>query len=319
MGNGVRVTTLEEMMLHLERMEETNQTNTLSGFCVLLETTFSFKTHALMTHLWHCKVQNHLNMNYCVFLEIFDSPVQILCRCSFIPKSQVTCNGGACWFSFSSFFKVVSATKSSHLATRPLWTGHTLLQILTMLHTQKRDKRQYLSMRIPPATPWHEVEVASSPDLITLTIKSNIGPPFPLSVYPRVFLTQSEKHLGAKWRVSGWMRRTVIVILQMKSLYEERPSAATYQNWIDQFQWWKKRNCPPVIMKTEAEQVNQKNKHLVSILYYNNFRGKKPNMVRCHLFIPCLVQQHSNAMKEVFFLLVETLQCTLLAALMLFR
>lgn len=53
-------------------------------------------------------------------------------------------------------------------------------------------------MRIPPATPWHEVEVASSPDLFTLTIKSNIGPPFPLSVYPCVFLTQSKKHLGAK-------------------------------------------------------------------------------------------------------------------------
>lgn len=80
----------------------------------------------------------------------------------------------------------------------------------------------------------------------------------------------------------------------------------------------KKRNCSPMIMKTEAEQVNQKQQALVSILYYNNFRGKKPNMVRCHLFIPCLVQQHSNAMKDVFFLLVEALQCTVLAAFMLF-
>lgn len=203
MGNGVRVTTLEEMMLHLVKMEETNQTNTLSGSCVLLKMTFSFKTHELMTHLWHCMVHNHLNTNYCLFLEIFDSPVQIPCSCCFIPIWQVFCNGGACWFSFSSFSKVVSATKSSHLATRRLWTGHTPLQILSMLHTQKRDKRQYLSMRIPLATPWHEVEVASSPDLITLTIKSNIGLPFPLSVYARVFLTQSRKHIW-EWSEESW-------------------------------------------------------------------------------------------------------------------
>lgn len=58
-------------------------------------------------------------------------------------------------------------------------------------------------MRIPPATPWHEVEVATSPDLITLTIKSNIGPPLPLSVYPRVFLTQSKKHLGSEVKSLG--------------------------------------------------------------------------------------------------------------------
>lgn len=72
-------------------------------------------------------------------------------------------------------------------------------------------------------------------------------------------------------------------------------------------------------MKTEAEQVNQKTSTWSQFFIIIISGEKKPNMVRCHLFIPCLVQQHSNAMKEVFFLLVKTLQCTVLAALMLFR
>lgn len=218
-----------------------------------------------MTHLWHHMVQNHLNPNYCVFLEIFVSPVQILWRCCLIPKRQVTCDGGVCSFSFSFFFKVVSATKSS-----PVDRTHPP-PIISMLHALK-ETRTYICPRasllprpgtrprcyqfshwilISGPSPWNQI----------------LGP---LSVYPCVFLSRRKKkpqqqtYLGAKWRVSGWMRRIVVVIMQIKkSLYEERPSAATYQKWIDQFKWWKKkRNCSPAIMKTEEEQVNQKQQAL---------------------------------------------------------
>lgn len=187
--------------------------------------------------------QNHLNHKLLCFLWCL----------------QLTCSVGALLVLFypkMAGYLVVSATKTSHLATHPLRTGHTLLQILSMLDIRKEvwatcpraPQLPHLGMRSRSyqfSHPHNEIKY-HSPFLFILMHFQHKA---------RNIFESEVKSLRVNEEDHDCYHATCI-------LYEESPSAATYQNWIDKFKRWKKRNCSPVIMKTEAGIVNKKQQAL---------------------------------------------------------
>lgn len=118
----------------------------------------------------------------------------------------------------------------------PCWR-HTLLQILFTLHA-KMDMRANISphvLEMPHLGMW-----CRSNQLFLCIL-----------VYFRYI---AKKHIW-EWRVSGWMRRMMIFIMQIQGASMERVHLLLFNrigciNLKDE----KKGNCTPVIIKIEAEE-----------------------------------------------------------------
>lgn len=151
-----------------------------------------------MTHLLYCMVQNHQSRKYYVFFN-FSVPVWILSWSCFIPNSKVE-------VLVLFFFKDVSVRKTSHLSPHPVLTVHPPLNPLHPVCKNGYESK-YCDMFAPTS---HNLASGTGPTSCPI--------PF-FCVSSCISHTTQKKHIWEQ-RVSGWMRRTMIVIMQIQAWME---------------------------------------------------------------------------------------------------